>query len=534
MSIEARKKFYKWARVLVRMKSRHKVTPELIRVLMRLPLKRWHDQLTAEGIIAKGDERLVPSQLIRDSDQLDCSSLIEVLNSRAIPGRRGAVSEGKLRDATWEFNNACQDAYESWIWRAHWHASLLVLDEAHHAKNDATWLARMFRKHDPASSSKPLLWNKFKRMLFLTATPFQLGHDELIRILRSFAAARWTGPDAPDHDREYFLVELDELESRLNENRKVGRRLDELWSRITRSRVAPYATGAGLPAAIAKWWDAVATGQGDAFDRDVVAVVNRFIETKNLAQSDSDRPWANLRTWVVRHNRPTTIFSANGTIIPRRIGRHGRSILEPEEENAEGGVGLDLGAEDPVPFLLAARAQGELAGSPGHGRAFFAEGLASSYEAFHHTRDGRGKDVRDTDDQEEKKSKHVPPVESIVPVTWYEKQIEIFVPDRSDVGKAARHPKLLAAVQRVVHLWEHGEKVLLFCTYRETAKALREHIRDGIEKRIGELVAKKAGVNSERDVKRVLNRVTQRLSNAKGVLHTEILGFFNRILHHAT
>ena len=142
--------------------------------------------------------------------------------------------------------------------------------------------------------------------------------------------------------------------------------------------------------------------------------------------------------------------------------------------------------------------------------------------------------MRDTDDQEEKKSKHVPPVESIVPVTWYEKQIEIFVPDRSDVGKAARHPKLLAAVQRVVHLWEHGEKVLLFCTYRETAKALREHIRDGIEKRIGELVAKKAGVNSERDVKRVLNRVTQRLSNAKGVLHTEILGFFNRILHHAT
>jgi len=125
-----------------------------------------------------------------------------------------------------------------------------VLDEAHHAKNDATWLARLFRERDDGSNSKPLFRDKFTRMLFLTATPFQLGHDELIRILRSFAAAKWTGPNAPDHDRPYFLGELEELESRLNENRKLGRRLDDLWSRITRGRVGPYAaTGASLSAA---------------------------------------------------------------------------------------------------------------------------------------------------------------------------------------------------------------------------------------------------------------------------------------------
>jgi len=126
--------------------------------------------------------------------------------------------------------------------------------------------------------------------------------------------------------------------------------------------------------------DAASAGVGDAFDRDVADVVRQFIATKEIVQSDSGRPWASLRNWVVRHNRPTTLSSADGTIISRRIGRHGRAILGTEEENAEGGVGLDLGAEDPVPFLLAARAQGELAGSPGRGRAFFAEGLASSYE----------------------------------------------------------------------------------------------------------------------------------------------------------
>jgi len=85
-----------------------------------------------------------------------------------------------------EFNSACRDIYDKWLHMARWRSPLLVLDEAHHAKNDDTRLAKLFR-HE-SEESVALLKNNFDRMLFLSATPFQLGHQELIRVLRSFSA----------------------------------------------------------------------------------------------------------------------------------------------------------------------------------------------------------------------------------------------------------------------------------------------------------------------------------------------------------
>ena len=69
-------------------------------------------------------------------------------------------------------------------------------------------------------------------MLFLTATPFQLGHREIIRVLRSFESAKWTGEFAPASSREAFVAALTELEARLDANRIAARRLDSLWGRL--------------------------------------------------------------------------------------------------------------------------------------------------------------------------------------------------------------------------------------------------------------------------------------------------------------
>jgi len=83
--------------------------------------------------------------------------------------------------------------------------------------------------------------------------------------------------------------------------------------------------------------------------------------------------------------------------VPRRNIVVGRAI----GTNRNGGphhaaVGLPIQDAALLPFLITARAQGQLAQSAGT-RAFFAEGLASSYEAFHHTREGRlaAKDLDD-------------------------------------------------------------------------------------------------------------------------------------------
>ena len=46
------------------------------------------------------------------------------------------------------------------------------------------------------------------------------------------------------------------------------------------------------------------------------------------------------------------------------------------------------------------------------------------------------------------------------------------------------HPKMRATVDRVVELWENGEKVIVFAFYLHTCSALRRHISSEIERRL--------------------------------------------------
>ena len=333
-----------------------------------------------------------------------------MLRGESIPGRKGAVSAPRLREARSEFNEACQQVYWDWLSRVQWRAPLLVLDEAHHAKNDNTRLASLFRseearqlvKANETSPNGPLLWEKFDRMLFLTATPFQLGHHELIRVLKSFSAAKWTGSTAPTGTRQEFLAAMDELETRLNINRLAAVRLDRRWGMLARDLVGRYADNRDNADAAVTWWRKVRVGGTDnPVDRDLNGAIDECIKTKARAESDPNQPWHSLRTWVIRHNRLPDFHKEDGSLVPRRKRCQGRAITEDESGTDEScsaiTSGLSIAGEQTLPFLLAARAQGELAHGSVKGRAFFAEGLCSSYEAFHHTRENRW-GARDLDD----------------------------------------------------------------------------------------------------------------------------------------
>ncbi len=402
MDEETRKSLCKWATSLVRLKSEWRLTPELVERLLTTELERWGDILIHEGILEADGEALVPESLLELRDKLPWSELVAQLHD--VPGRRGPVSEQRLKESRQAFTRVCQGVYRAWLACAGWRASLLVLDEAHHAKNDSTRLARLLRSEDAelledggVGAERPLLWDKFDRMLLLTATPFQLGHHELIRVLRTFAAVHWSGPAAPDFSRERFLTELEELEGRLDANRRGARRLDQLWGRLERERVAP---GDGAFAVhLREWWARVnGTGPRSALEQEIFQAVEDCRQSRARAESDPLRPWASLRTWVIRHNRPTELATrTDGERVPRRVVRPGRALCDTAERNEVAFDGLPLATESALPFLLAARAQGELAHGSARARAFFAEGLCSSYEAFHHTRDNRG-DARDVDD----------------------------------------------------------------------------------------------------------------------------------------
>lgn len=543
MDDETKKKLYKWATTLIRLKRKRGLTPEIVERLLMSDPSRWHRLLVREDILSEEDGDPVPQHLLQHQRQIDWSPLVAVLRGEAIPGRRGAVSDGRLQEARGDFNDACQQVYWDWLSLVRWRAPLLVLDEAHHAKNDETQLASLLRSEETqrlveggAGGERPLLWEKFDRMLFLTATPFQLGHHELIRVLRSFAAAKWSGPTAPANTREEFWRAMDEVEKRLNVNRLSARRLDRLWGRLARDVAVRHAAGGDLSVAAAVWWRrARASISDDPVERELVAAIDDCDRTKTLAEGEQDGSWFSLRSWLIRHNRSTRLRTGpNSPTVARRKFCPGRCIADYAQMDCgpptdAGVTGLPIAGEEQLPFLLAARAQGELAHGSAKGRAFFAEGMCSSYEAFHHTRENRG-DARDVGDEGIKRSSGATRAErkqSLVPVSWYEDRVEHLIPSKgASEEERYRHPKMRGVVERAVSLWLSGEKVLLFCFYRETAKALRQHIGREVEKATLLHAAKKLDLDVARNPERLkgwFERVARRLADEDSPFHKAIL-----------
>lgn len=524
MNEPKRKRLCKWAASLVRLEHHRQFDRALIERLLESDLTRWRQMLVDAEVLDQKADDPIPAQLVRYAAGLDFSALVEVLHE-ALPGHRGAVSRKREREARKKFDEAYKDIYREWVRRVPWRAPLLVLDEAHHAKNDTTRLARLLRSEDAeqlivsggTAARRPLLWDKFDRMLFLTATPFQLGHQELIRVLKSFGGARWTGDRAPARSQQEFFKKIDVLNTRLDDNRLAGRHLDKLWGGLDWTQVYD---GVGRPdiTHVDSWWEGVTGGCQDSLEGELQRSVDQCRRTKQIAEQDPQDPWASIRTWVIRHNRPIRLTSRQDLFVPRRQPRPGRAVSVSQPADAQAlPDGLPVPADAALPFLLAARAQGELAAGTSKARAYFAEGLCSSYEAFHHTREQRG-DARDVDDEGAERRisrQQATRPASIVPVSWYESQIELFVPSKeTDPERRLAHPKLSAVVERAVSLWRAGEKVLIFCFYRQTARALRDHLRKKVEDATFAMAAEKLGIpNHSRAVRERLESIARRFSD---------------------
>ncbi len=359
--------------------------------------------------------------------------------------------------------------------------------------------------------------DKFDRMLFLTATPFQLGHQELIRVLRSFAAVRWSSKEAPEGTREDFSAKMTELEKALDRNRLAGRHFDRLWGKLRRETLIGNAAGERDEGELVhEWWTRLAAGTPHGWERELVNAYKHCEATREQAEEL-------LKPWLIRHNRSPHL-PCDGKVkpVPRRTALFGKAILTDEAvASAHGPGGLPISEHALLPFLITARAQGELAHCSGT-RAFFAEGLASSYEAFHHTREDRRK-AKDYDDGADARDEGTP---WMVPMRWYEEQIARLIPSREDPRtKRLQHPKVRATVERTVDLWLRGEKVLVFCFYVQTAHALYEHLREEVNQRIICIAGQKLGLdpqNRGEEIKNWLSRITRRLTDVESPFYREM------------
>ena len=412
LSAQQKGRIYRWSADLVRLVSQHHLTEEVVKKLLNSDLDYWKDILVRENLLDDTGDDPIPELLEKCEHKIDWGPLVDLLR-HGLPKHASANLDVRLKTARADFSEACRAIYKQWLECSKWNSPLLILDEAHHAKNDHTLLARLFRQS--SQDDVTMLGGKFQRMLFLTATPFQLGHQELIRVLQSFEAIRWNSPRAPASSLEQFQTAINNLETALDANRLAGRHLDKLWGTIRPETVAGED--------IETWWRRVADNPTDFWESRLVEAIRHCRDTRETAE-------LLLRPWLVRHNRPADLPATNGRAAqPRREGIVGRDVVNESGSASGQELGLPISKESVIPFLLTARAQGELAQVSG-ARAFFAEGLASSYEAFHHTREARDK-ARDMDDNGlpmQNDSDDEQTLATLVPTAWYEEQVARLIP----------------------------------------------------------------------------------------------------------
>ncbi|MGB0970450.1 MAG: DEAD/DEAH box helicase [Mycobacterium sp.] len=447
--------------------------------LLEAPISRWRDVWHRSHPENPLDDDPVPIDLKSAMKGVDLTALREALGE--LPLRQNASFRSRMRTARRLLNRALNSTWTDSLESLTVRLPLLILDEAHHVKNPNR-LARLFdntEAEDDAESLQGPLGDMFEKMLFLTATPFQLGHHELLSVLDRFHGVHWPSVRA----RTHFGEQTRNLRNALDRAQATALRLERAWGRID-----PL--------------DGPLVAELESLDPqdDQSEPLRTALSIARDARVDIASAGDLLRPWVICH-----VKSHNA---PGRLYRPGRSILD----NVDSDVGIPVDGPAVLPFLLAARAQAVASLSrvdSGHPtRNYFAYGLASSFEAYADTRRDR---IASLDERESKQTAEEPTPQ----LRWYLDRIASALPDESVDGWAS-HPKVAATVNRVRELWLQGEKALVFCFYVETGRALRSHIsgvlRDEIICRAADRLNLDRGADIE--ILTALDRIGERLLRA--------------------
>lgn len=464
---EQRANFPRFAARILRMGDVERKAPGLLGELLERPVETWLRVIHGahEEFRSKIDDDPVPAHFAEALDHLPnhhLDALVQALSE--LPLRESVHIDERLRAVRAKLADVMGEVWKEVLRMANFRSPLLILDEAHHVRNPATRLASLFVHDEEAPESGffesgGALGGKFDRMLFLTATPFQLGHQELIRVLERFEGINWASEWKPTLDRQGFKRELAQLAEALDEAQASALRLDRAWGRLKAEHLVDER---GETLDLEAWWEWARRRSDD----DLIAQVVAQVEATRAAMKRAE---ALLRPWVTRCVKEKT-FAVAPEVARRRM-LPGAAVLD----EAATDKGLEITDQTLLPFLLAGRAQMILAASS-RGRALFAEGLSSSFEAYFETRRRQGESV----DEE--------PLESVLSespeeVRWYLEHLDRSL-QAEGRGLADEHPKIRATAEKVLRLWRDGEKVLVFCYYRATGRALRQHISSLINREV--------------------------------------------------
>ncbi len=505
---ELKQKLNRFGAQLLRMHLVEKKAGEFILTLLDTDPLLWKSKLVRLGAMEQADDDPVPAHVIDTlykMDRQEFDRVFELLDQQ-LPQRETATLSEKLNHLRHDLNNEFRRIWERCIQQLNLRLPLLVLDEAHHLKNAATRFASLFQSEEDAEQATGGQLNRvFERMLFLTATPFQLGHNELINVMQRFTAIDWNSSVAPPGGPASYKQRLDELCEKLDQAQRATLVLDKKWQELSKGDLKID----DVELNVESWWRNLRE-QPDRMSTRSQQILEKYL----LAHKYMSAAQEQLKPMVVRHHR-SRVFSDNQT--KRRSVLSGQAILDENLKDSD--QGLTLQGEALFPFLLAARVTAITPES----RPVFAEGLSSSFDAFLRTRQQKLESLVDTDDWVE--NDQTDPRQD-----FYLNEIETFL--KNNITSSHRiHPKIQATVNKVTELWLKGEKVLVFCHFIATGHALWTAISEQMRHIIVQKAAQDIGC-SEDDALEELDRIGDRFDS--GRLRTFLDSYVGELLQDYT
>jgi len=247
-----------------------KESPDVWRELLESSPKHWLKVLNRHGIDPEGDDNPetdddpVPEAVLKALKRLNRSKVDALFSAlKGMPLRKSKHYKSYLKKVRSKINAEIKELWETCVKSLKLSLPLLILDEAHHLKNPYTRLSSLFHDREAEDEayevSRGKLEGAFERMLFLTATPFQLGHYELCSVLERFQGVRWKGRNAAACGKGSFLKEVDRLRSMLDEAQEAAVRLDRAWGGLRHEDLVVDGTKYDD---VEGWWRAVNRSDG--------------------------------------------------------------------------------------------------------------------------------------------------------------------------------------------------------------------------------------------------------------------------------
>ena len=318
---------------------------------------------------------------------------------------------------------------------------LIIVDEAHHWKNGKNGFAEV----------KEHLCPMARRLLLLTATPFQLRPEEMLSVLSVADTLEPCCTKAESKQRQQALFEHREhrLKPALRASEEASQGFSREWARLPRSVSTELLEE--------EWRQSRITNATAARHPDVGAFMQA---AQNLFEANELLSKVQGRI-VIRHRRTTNHrWVLAGSEFT--TAAHGRSA-RPDQHVLHAAPGLDATGDAELPLYLLMRCVSLM--KEGKGKSSLGANLTGCYSTLHASQEGRELERLLRGSQEGQR---------------YLKMLRGLVRKQDD----PQHPKVKALAAFAMQCWHAGEKVLIFCTRVHTAERLHTILRGQVKREL--------------------------------------------------